>query len=181
MPQPASRARPERSPRDLARAAERSRGVVMPSARSSRRRAHTPISLADAALTPCSLHRELLEGWPGGDRTSLVRWLERGTQAATRFQTAMRAHWARRAVRDRRVEVHARRNAEEARLMAEEEEAKARDAAWREKLVADAVEKKREAARQAPNKPQRRPTECTAALHLPYIAVPYTPHIQCTE
>ena len=64
---------------------------------------------------------ELIEGWPGGDRVSLVRWLDKGNSVAIKFQAAIKGRLARKQVApmleaDRAKKAEAVRLAEEDKL-----------------------------------------------------------------
>ena len=114
------------------------------SARGSLARMAKQISAAAAAAARADAHKtqrveevkaaaikegwapELIEGWPGGDRVSLVRWLAKGNEVAIKFQSAIRAKRARNKVapmlaEDRAKRAEERRLAEEAKVQRQKE------------------------------------------------------------
>lgn len=92
---------------------------------------------------------ELLDQWPGGDRKSLVQFLDKGNTVAIRFQSAIRAKKARKEVGERLKVARAKRAEDERQA---QEEAEARAAAEEATFLAELklqrqVEEAREAAK----------------------------------
>ena len=84
-----------------------------------------------------------------------------GTETATRFQAAIRGRQARRAVGQKRHDLNVRQAAEAAQRAAQVEAERAADKAYREKMVAEGIEKKRAAKQRADYLQQRWEAEMT--------------------